>query len=62
VTTEDGKKHAYWERNLRFKTDSSEAGPAKDTPALMPAGMMGDRASVIFSAPEEISKTIEARC
>jgi cytochrome c len=62
VTTEDGKKHAYWERNLRFKTDSSEAGPAKNTPALMPAGMMGDRASVIFSAPEEISKTIEARC
>lgn len=29
---------------------------------LVPAGMMGDRADVIFAAPEEISKTIEARC
>jgi cytochrome c len=28
----------------------------------MPAGMMGDRASVIFAAPEEITKMIEARC
>jgi cytochrome c len=28
----------------------------------MPAGMMGDRASVIFAAPEEITKLIEARC
>jgi cytochrome c len=62
VTTEDGKKHAFWERNLRFKTDSSDVGPAKGAPALMAAGMMGDRASVIFSAPEEISRTIEARC
>jgi hypothetical protein len=24
--------------------------------------MMGDRASVIFAAPEEITKMIEARC
>jgi len=28
----------------------------------MPAGMMGDRAPVIFAAPEEITKMIEARC
>jgi len=28
----------------------------------MPAGMMGDRAAVIFAAPEEIAKMIEARC
>jgi cytochrome c len=62
VTTADGKTRAFWERNLRFRTDSSEAGPEKGVPALMPAGMMGDRASVIFAAPEEIAKTIEARC
>jgi hypothetical protein len=30
--------------------------------AIMPAGMMGDRAAVIFAAPEEINKLIEARC
>jgi cytochrome c len=62
VTTADGKTRAFWERNLRFRTDSSEDGPEKGAPAIMPAGMMGDRASVIFAAPEEITKMIEARC
>ena len=62
VTTADGKTRAFWERNLRFKTDSSKDGPEKGAPAIMPAGMMGDRAAVIFAAPEEIAKMIEARC
>ena len=62
VTTADGKTRAFWERNLRFNTDSSKDGPEKGAPAIMPAGMMGDRASVIFAAPEEINKMIEARC
>jgi cytochrome c len=62
VTTADGKTRAIWERNLRLKTDSSKDGPASGAPALVPAGMMGDRADVIFAAPKEISKTIEARC
>jgi cytochrome c len=62
VTTADGKKRAFWERNLRLKTDSSKEGPQNGIPALVPAGMMGDRADVIFAAPEEISKMIEPRC
>jgi cytochrome c len=62
VTTTDGKTRAFWERNLRFKTDSSKDGPEKDAPAIMPTGMMGDRAAVIFVAPEEITKMIEPRC
>src|SRR6266487_3073116 len=62
VTTADGKTRAFWERNLRFRTDSSQDGPEKGAPAITPAGMMGDRASVIFSAPEEINKMIESRC
>jgi len=62
VTTADGKTRAFWERNLRFKTDSRKDGPEKGAPAIVPAGMMGDRASVIFAAPEEITKLIEARC
>jgi cytochrome c len=62
VTTADGKTRAFWERNLRFRTDSSKDGPEKGAPAILPAGMMGDRASVIFAAPEEISKLVEARC
>lgn len=62
VTTGDGKARAFWERNLRFMTDSSEKGPEKGAPAIMPAGMMGDRAAVIFATPEEITKIIEPRC
>jgi cytochrome c len=29
---------------------------------MTPAGMMDDRAAVIFAAPEEIAKMIEPRC
>lgn len=62
VTTADGKTRDFWERNLRFKTDSSSEGPEKGAPAILGAGMMGDRASVIFSAPEEISGFIAHPC
>lgn len=62
VTTIDGKTRDFWERNLRFKTDSSKEGPDKDAPAIVNAGMMGDRASVIFSSPEEISRFIVRGC
>lgn len=62
VTTANGKTRHFWDRNLRLKTDSSEDGPHNGAPAILPAGMLGDRADVIFAAPEEISKAIEARC
>lgn len=62
VTTGDGKMHAFWERNLRLKTDSSGDGPEKGAPALLGAGMMGDRADVIFAAPDEISGFIKEEC
>jgi cytochrome c len=62
VTTEDGKTVPFWEFNLRFKTDSSRFGPATGTPVLVPAGMQGDRASVVFSSPAEIGRLIEERC
>jgi hypothetical protein len=62
VATADGKTRDFWERNLRFKTDVSDDGPQKGAPALVPAGMMGDRADVIFAAPEEISGFISHQC
>ena len=62
VTTANGQTRKFWERNLRLKTDSSGAGPEKSAPALVPAGMMGDRADVIFTDPSEISATIESKC
>jgi cytochrome c len=62
VTTANGQTHKFWERNLRLKTDSGNDGPEKNAPALVPAGMMGDRADVIFAAPSEISAHIESKC
>jgi cytochrome c len=62
VTTADGKTRDFWERNLRFKTDSGSEGPEKGAAALVGAGMMGDRADVIFAAPEEMSAIIAREC
>jgi cytochrome c len=62
VTTADGKTKDFWERNLRFKTDVSEDGPQSDAPAIVGAGMVGDRADVIFSTPEEFGRFIHQEC
>jgi cytochrome c len=62
VTTADGKTRDFWERNLRFKTDVGDDGPQKGSPALVGAGMMGDRADVIFGSPDEISGFISHQC
>jgi len=62
IATADGKKRKFWERNLRFKTDSSADGPTKGAPALVPAGMMGDRADVIFAAPDEFASFVIQKC
>jgi cytochrome c len=62
VATADGKVRDFWERNLRFKTDVSDEGPEKGAPALVGAGMMGDRADVIFASPDEIGGFIAHQC
>jgi cytochrome c len=62
VATADGHTRVFWERNLRLMIDSSENGPEKGAPALVGAGMMGDRADAIFAAPEEISDFIKHEC
>ena len=62
VATADGKTHKIWEFNLRFKTDTSESGPAPGKPAIVGAGMRGDRASVVFSSPNELGRLIKAQC
>jgi cytochrome c len=62
VTTANGQTRLFWERNLRLKTDASGDGPESNAPALVDAGMMGDRADVIFAAPSEISPFIAAKC
>ena len=58
----DGETVQYWERNIRFKTDTSEDGPPQGSPVVLGAGMVGDRASVIFAGPEEFGQFIEREC
>jgi cytochrome c len=62
VTMANGETHKFWERNLRLKTDASSDGPEKNAPALIGAGMMGDRADIVFADPSEISALIAAKC
>jgi cytochrome c len=62
VTAANGQSRKFWERNLRLKTDASNDGPEKNAPALVDAGMMGDRADVIFADPSEISPFIAPKC
>ena len=62
VETADGKVEKIWEFNLRFKSDSSKLGPAPGRPVVVGAGMQGDRASIVFATPEEISRFIQRSC
>jgi cytochrome c len=62
VETMDGRSEKVWEFNLRFKSDSSKLGPEPGRPVAVGAGMQGDRASIIFASPKEISQFIKADC
>lgn len=62
VTAETGEVYQFWEFNLRFKTDGGDDGPAAGQPVIVPAGMRGDRAYVVFASPAEISPFIRVEC
>jgi cytochrome c len=62
VTNGKAETRAFWEFNLRFKTDSSASGPAPGKPVMVGQGMQGDRAQVVFSNPGEISAFIREGC
>ena len=62
LVTADGKTQKIWEFNLRFKTDSSKLGPLPGKPVAVGAGMQGDRASVVFASPGEISAFVKQAC
>jgi cytochrome c len=62
VVTGSGQTRKFWEFNLRFKTDSSAKGPRSDEPVLVPQGMAGDRAQIVFSSPDEMTTFIKRDC
>ena len=62
VTNAKGQTLAYWEFNLRFKTDTSPTGPAPGKPVMVRQGMQGDRAQVVFASPREMARFIREEC
>lgn len=62
VSTAAGDILEFREFDFRFKTDSSDKGPDKGKPGLLPAGGMGDRGFLIFAQPDEISGYIKNDC
>jgi cytochrome c len=59
VTTTGGQSTEYLEANLRFRIDSSDTGPLRGKPVILPSGTIGDRALVFFASPDEISAYIK---
>jgi cytochrome c len=62
VTTANGQEHSFWALNLRLKVDSSALGPKGGKPVLTGSGMQGDRASLVFPDPAQISAFIQSKC
>jgi cytochrome c len=62
VTTADGQERSFWALNLRLKLDSSSWGPKGGKPVLTGSGMQGDRASLVFADPAQISAFIQSKC
>lgn len=62
LTLASGEDRRIRELNLRFKTDASSYGPEPGKPALLPAGMQGDRAQLIFSSLDDLKRFLVERC
>jgi len=58
----DGSTTEFKEFNLRFKTDSGPTGPNPGAPVLIPAGMAGDRAFLVFAEPDEMKTALKKTC
>jgi hypothetical protein len=59
VTTADDAVRYFLESDLQFKIDSSDLGPSRDKPVILPAGTMGDRARVFFASPHDIAAHVQ---
>ncbi len=62
LTMASGQERRLPEILLRFKTDTSASGPERGRPVLLPAGMQGDRAQLIFSSLDDLKRFLVERC
>lgn len=49
----------HWEINIDFKVNSQPTGPKRGAPTRINSGSMGDRFSVVFNSPSEISQFVK---
>lgn len=62
IETADGASSVQWEKNIRLKIDSTEAGPPPGIGVILGAGMQGDRYSVIFSSVADLQRLVSETC
>lgn len=62
VRLKDGTAREFGEFDLRLKTDSGPNGPRPGSPVLIHAGMMGDRAFLVFSGPDDMKALLKQAC
>ena len=62
IATANGTETPYWEMNVRLKLDTRDTGPAPGKPAVIGAGMTGDRVSVVFSSLDELTSFVVEEC
>lgn len=62
VATADGVETPLWEMNVRLKLDTRSTGPAPGKPAIVGAGMTGDRFSIVFSSLAELTSFVVEEC
>lgn len=58
----DGSTSDFKEFDLRFKTDSGPTGPNPGAPVVIPAGMAGDRAFLVFADLNEMKTLLKKTC
>jgi cytochrome c len=62
VKLKDEARQVFMEFDLRFRTDSGPNGPRPGSPVLIPDGMRGDRAFLVFSRPDEMKVFLKETC
>ncbi len=62
LTMQDGQIRPFAEINLRIKVDSTDNGPPPGIAVLLPAGMTGDRATLVFRKLADVSRIVKDAC
>jgi cytochrome c len=62
VKTADGAETPFFEMNVRLKLDTRSTGPEAGKPVIVGAGMLGDRASVIFASVDDLTRFVVEQC